>query len=69
MFVNFRLRRKGPGNRGEKEVPECMAPLDGCPPFLKEQFINYILCVNLRRQICGLSAPLSQLKGTLKGTL
>lgn len=70
MSVNPSLRRrKGPGNRGEKEVPECVALLDGCPPFLKGQFINYILCVNWRRQICGLSVPLSQLKGKLKGTL
>lgn len=37
-----------------------MVLLDGCPLFLKEQFINYILCVTLRRQICGLSVPSHQ---------
>lgn len=69
MSLNPSLRRKGAGNRGGEEVPECMAPLDGRPPFLKEQFINYILCVNLRRQIRGLSVPSSQQKEKLKGTL
>lgn len=58
MSINPSLRRKDHGNREEKEVSECVALLDPCPLFLKEQFINYILCVNLGRQICSLSVTL-----------
>jgi len=58
MSINPSLRRKDHGNREEKEVSECVALLDACPLFLKEQFINYILCVNLGRQICSLSVTL-----------
>lgn len=60
MSINPSLRGKGHGEREEKEVPECAVLLNGCPPFLKEQFINYILCVNFRRQIFGLSVPSHQ---------
>lgn len=44
----------------EKEVSECVALWEDCPLFLEEQVINYILCVNLRRQICGLSVTANQ---------
>lgn len=57
---NVCLRRKGHGKKEEKEVPECAVLLNGCPPFLKEQFINYMLCVDFRRQIFGLSVPSHQ---------
>lgn len=59
MSVNPSLRRKGHRKRDE-EFPDYVVLLDGCPPFLKEQFINYILRVNLKRQIGGLSVPSRQ---------
>lgn len=57
MSVSPRLRRKGHGKREEKEVPECVLLLAGCPSFLKEQFISSMLCVRLRGHVCGLSVP------------
>lgn len=45
MSVNPSLRRKGHGKRKEKEVPECVVLLDGCPPILKEQLILYCVSV------------------------
>ena len=67
MSVNPSLRRrKGPGNRGEKEVPECVAPLDGCPPFLKGQFINYT-CVSIEEDKSVVSLyPWANWKGNWK---
>lgn len=41
MSANPSLRRKGHGKREEKEVPECVVLLDGCPPILQEQLILY----------------------------
>lgn len=53
-------QKKRPWKERGEEVPECVVLLDSCPPFLKKQFINSILCVHLRRQVCGLSVPLCQ---------